>query len=97
MRSKYILRKHKEAGTAFGLRYDEDRKEVLVGGSYRFADDMRAIVVGLDQKEIHTSHDGMRVRVVVYGVSSMRWLRLLKSIAGEYGLEQVDQFRRLMG
>ena len=96
MREKFYVRERDGDGIV-GLRYDEDNRELLVGGPARwrtFGETvLEAFGVGALEWEVNVS----RARMLVDGVPRDAWRGGLERLRAEgYELEAVDSFRRFM-
>jgi hypothetical protein len=101
MRSKYLLKKMDNQLIALGIRYDDVRKELLIGGSFRWNDDIWG-VVEMFVPDIHCRQgvsdkveiNRMRVTVGCFGV--LAWCKGLARLREYWEMEKVRGFRRLM-
>jgi len=100
MRKKLIARHKTEEEIVFGLRYDEDKQELFVGGP----DTMQAAVTEAmrecfelmtDFAENNAFKKGHRMRLLWRDVSPSVWKKGVLGLAREYRLQKVRCFRRL--
>jgi len=93
MREKFLVW---NVGEVLGVRYDEDKREVLIGGpasAYMFREKVAECFDSEGEWVVNVS----RARLVLDGVSRAEWRQGVRRMrqAG-YTLEQVKSFRRLL-
>ena len=101
MRSKYMIKKMDNQLIALGLRFDDNKRELLVGGSYRWNDDIWEVIetfipdIHCRQGVSHTVEvNRMRVKVECFG--TIAWCKGLVRLREYWEMEKVRGFRRLM-